>query len=466
MKTMIRKIASLGIIGVFLFLSYTPIVSADAVQDRILKVRNSVVRIVNVTADNQMFIGTGWPVGKTSPVKYFVTNHHVIDGAAKIYVHHDDRQDTFVPAKVIDFSSMNEKDLAILELEQPLDIEPFKVLTSDKVSPVEHVWTLGFPGLADEAFGKTDIDSRPENVTINQGNISKFVEDKVQGRKMYQVNAAINHGNSGGPLVNDNGEVIGINTITIRGEDAQGLFGAVQVDEVLPMLEKNGIGYLLADGAGNTGNKEEPSKGGDRSAATGDSSSGSIMEKIGYVVGIIVVIGIIVLIIVAVAKNNKKQQALGMGGGPGPGPGYGSSVPQQPPHTPHTPNTPNMPYMATPDPNQGRGAVAVPSGPPSLHGLSGEFAGGSFDLTAGPIAIGRDPLQSQLVFSPGTTDVSRKHCTIQYDGLNKQFILEDNGSSNGTYLQSGERLVPGKYYVLQPGDRFYVANPKYNFEVR
>lgn len=445
--------ARIGVIAALLLYCFIPVVSAASPEETVVKARSSVIRVVSDHGDGNFGLGTGWPVGKSSQVKYFVTNHHVINGGVKIYIHRDDRQDSFIPAQVIDFDDENHKDLAILELEQPIDIVPFKLQTSDHVSPVEHVWTLGFPGAADNIFGKgtlDQLDSRPENVTVNQGNISKFVEDKVQGRKMYVINAAVNHGNSGGPLVNDKGEVVGINTITLEptGDSVQGLYGAVQVDELIPMLDKNGVEYELAKGGGTGGNG---GNGGNSTDSSG-SSAGSILEKIGYVIGGIVVIGIIVLIVVAVAKNNKKQQALGMGGGPGPGP----RAPQQP----HTPN------MASSDPNQGRGAVAVPSGPPSLYGLSGEFAGSSFDLTAGPIAIGRDPLQSQLVFSPGTTDVSRKHCTILYDGLNKQFILEDNGSSNGTYLQSGERLVPGKYYVLQPGDRFYIANPKYSFDVR
>ncbi|WEK53127.1 MAG: trypsin-like peptidase domain-containing protein [Candidatus Cohnella colombiensis] len=434
-------------------IALTPIVSAASAEETVLKARESVVRVLAFNDDGNGGTGTGWPVGTSNRVQYFITNHHVIADMQYVYIHRDDDQESFIPATVIDYYSQDGKDLAILQISEPIRITPFKLTLSDHVSAVEHVWTLGFPGLADQAYGKDqEFDSRPENVTINQGNVSKIVEDKAQGRKVYQVSAAINHGNSGGPLVNDRGEVIGINTFTIVGEDAQGLFGAVQVDELIPLLEDNNVPYELADGwkQGKNGSESSDtgeSSGKDEKSTTTEKTVNSKSDNtISYVIGgAVILVGGAFLI---VRKNRSQPVAVASHAG----------------HSMESLATPLAQHHSPSNVAQVGSGIST-AGSPSLYGLTGEFKDSSYDLTTNSITLGRDPLQSQLVFT-GTPDISRKHCTIQYDGLNNQFILEDHGSSNGTFLQSGERLQPGSYYVLQRGDRFYVANPNYTFEVR
>ncbi|MFC5532026.1 trypsin-like peptidase domain-containing protein [Cohnella yongneupensis] len=436
-----------GAISLLSGLLIVPVASAATPEDKILKARESVVRVYAPLDEEQASLGTAWPVGTSDEVKYFVTNHHVIDGTQAVFIVHDEPQseDSLIPAKVIDFYTQDRQDLALLELERPIKMKPFKLVESKDVSPIEHVWTLGFPGIADKAFGKEQqLDSRPENVTIAQGNVSKIVDDVSQGRAMYQVTATINHGNSGGPLVNDNGDVIGINTITITGEDAQGLYGAVQVDELIPLLEQNDVEYELASSG---------SKGGNGSSNSDDEESSSSSDTQWYWIG--GVVGLVAAIVVVVNLNRRKQRPMAVAAGGGVYPQFPVQAPA--PSVPHV--GPVSPPASSPD------YYEAQIKPPSLFGITGEFAGNDFDLTGGPISIGRDPLQSQLVFT-NTPDVSRKHCTIQYDALNDQFILEDNGSSNGTYLQSGEKLVPGQFYALQRGERFYLTNPNVLFEVR
>ncbi len=82
-----------------------------------------------------------------------------------------------------------------------------------------------------------------------------------------------------------------------------------------------------------------------------------------------------------------------------------------------------------------------------------------------PVLIGRDSSCCKVIFPEGTVGVSRRHCSLQYDSLKKQFILTDLGSSYGTFLKNGEKLTPNNPYHLNSGDSFYAGVPSNAFKV-
>ncbi|RYX90006.1 trypsin-like serine protease, partial [bacterium] len=131
---------------------------------------------------------------------YILTNYHVIEGATKIEVTFDKKS---YPAIVIGVTPNN--DLAILQVKAPANLlVPAKLGDSSKLQVGQTAIALGNP------FG---ILGR----TMTSGIVSAINRDvKIQNtvfRGMIQTDAAINGGNSGGPLVNTDGEVIGINTL-------------------------------------------------------------------------------------------------------------------------------------------------------------------------------------------------------------------------------------------------------------
>jgi hypothetical protein len=113
--------------------------------------------------------------------------------------------------------------------------------------------------------------------------------------------------------------------------------------------------------------------------------------------------------------------------------------------------------------------LAQPSGSgraePRLYGISGDFSGRHFRITDRPLALGRDPTQCGLVFRTDAAEISRKHCSLSYHAEKGLFLLQDHGSSNGTFLH-GRRLEPNKTYELRPGDRFSLSGDRHWFEVR
>src|SRR5262249_17270860 len=121
------------------------------------------------------------------------------------------------------------------------------------------VWAVGFPGASNRS-GDEEAEFIP---TLTQGIISRFFNGKVgpqmPSMQMIQTTAALNPGNSGGPLFNECGEVIGVNRAKalarvttpdgreIRVPEADAINWTVEAAELLTELERLSIPYTLAN---------------------------------------------------------------------------------------------------------------------------------------------------------------------------------------------------------------------------
>ena len=142
------------------------------------------------------------------PKGYIVTNRHVVDKADRIRVRfQDDAPGVQHDAKVI--GTDQETDLAVIKVEADRALPAAKMGNSDGMEVGDWVLAVGSP------FGLSE--------TVTAGIVSAKGRDIVPGRQFQtfiQTDAAINPGNSGGPLVNMNGEVIGINTAILSETNA------------------------------------------------------------------------------------------------------------------------------------------------------------------------------------------------------------------------------------------------------
>lgn len=160
------------------------------------------------------------------PEGYIVTNEHVISSASKIIV-------TLSHGPVYEahlVSSDPESDLAVLKVDSPQTLPYVEMGISHDLMIGETVIALGNP------FGfknsiTTGVLSATDRTLTFEG---KYGEVKYEG--LIQTDALINPGNSGGPLVNINGELIGINTAIVS--QAQGIGFAIPVDKVKETLVK------------------------------------------------------------------------------------------------------------------------------------------------------------------------------------------------------------------------------------
>lgn len=181
--------------------------------------------------------GTGFVINKEG---YVITNNHVIKGNKGIFLVKN-KFEQYKKVKLI--KTYPKHDIAILKI-QNYSKETFLKLQKPKtITKGLKIFPLGFPGGADTLEGITF------NPTLNAGIISK-IDIATRGSfppnyKLIQIDAAINHGNSGGPLLSKNGTVVGINTL---GKDGtQGIFWAIHVEELIKVLKQNNIAYTIDD---------------------------------------------------------------------------------------------------------------------------------------------------------------------------------------------------------------------------
>ncbi len=153
--------------------------------------------------------GSGICVGARDVI---LTNHHVIDGGGEIEVYPfivKDKSPVRLPMVRATVVYQSEKqDVAVLKLEKaPETLEPLLVASSSP-SPGERVYAIGSPGLGKEIL----------ELSISQGLVSSKSR-KLEGVPYLQHSAAVNPGNSGGPLLDEFGHVVGVVTLKARLEN-------------------------------------------------------------------------------------------------------------------------------------------------------------------------------------------------------------------------------------------------------
>jgi pSer/pThr/pTyr-binding forkhead associated (FHA) protein len=79
--------------------------------------------------------------------------------------------------------------------------------------------------------------------------------------------------------------------------------------------------------------------------------------------------------------------------------------------------------------------------------------------------MGRAATVAQLVFDGEASNVSRRHCRIGFERETGSFKLEDLWSSNGTYVESGEKVEPTSPRTLRSRDQFFLGDREEIFEV-
>ncbi|HHU49722.1 MAG: S1C family serine protease [Caldicoprobacterales bacterium] len=155
---------------------------------------------------------------------HILTNHHVIEGAKELFVILSNGEK--IEAKLI--GSDPQSDIAVVKVDYD-DLTVAKIGDSDKVRKGDFVIAIGNP-LGHELAG-----------TVNFGVISaanRKLQLPEKTMELIQTDAAINQGNSGGALVNMNGEVIGMNTIKFGGGTIEGLGFAIPSNIFKPIAEE------------------------------------------------------------------------------------------------------------------------------------------------------------------------------------------------------------------------------------
>lgn len=381
------------------------------------------------TYDDYYYSGTAFGVGESgSYAQTFVTNCHVVsDSKGKVYdfvyICIDDAniydESTLIKCNILYTDS--DIDIAVIQADAPIvGVTTLPLLPAETMQSGEHVYALGFPGIADVVADSNNY--TVEDITVTDGIISRYLTS--DGRKCMAHMATINHGNSGGPLINDYGQVIGINTFGYTEYETADTRGyAIYIDYAMDALDQLDIEYTrhtkVDEGSEATPEPTtEPT-----TEPTAEPTERPIEED--ESVPILVVVGVsaaVVIIVAAIAviviiKTRKPAQKKG--------------------------NSSENASVRTD--SEKTYSICVVKGP--MQGRRWQLSGS--------LVIGRDPA-GDIVYPSSTAGISRNHCRIDLRG--GMVVLTDLGSTYGTYvdgrkLNAHESVVIGQNTVMSLGSQ-------------
>lgn len=412
-------------------------------------------------------------------------------------------RDVTVPVRIDNVSI--DMDWAVLTLARTLqDHVPLTLRSSDTVELTENVYAVGFPALISYAEDVNTYTS--SDVTITNGQVNKVsYGENIFSHKNYdfiQSSCKLSSGNSGGPLVDENGYVVGVCEGAWGTQFTDEYYTSVAIDQVIVYLQAMGIEYKMAD-------IEEPQVEPTEAATeiqmpeteaiaiteapiVTEAVSDNIpvnVEKQGegglstvtlivIIVAALLLIGVIVLVVVLAAGKKKKSTAtseqrvpVGVAASPVP--------PQQPAAPFHQPTAPPVAPFATAPAVSGAGETTVLSGAGETT-LLNAGAGETSVLSMAPLckliheknnetisiskpdfSIGKERARVDYCISDNNS-VSRLHARIVCK--EGKFFIIDQNATNGTYVNN-VRSQPRREVEIKDGDQIKLSDEIFTFKV-
>lgn len=202
------------------------ITETNTIRESVDKIYNAVVYIESLKNGTATGSGSGFVYKKDDKYGYVLTNQHVIDGSTEIEI-------TNIEGKVSKATLLGEdaySDIAVLRIDKEDVLQVAELGSSEDAYLGDTVFTVGSP------LGKTYMGSVTKGVLSGKNRTVTVSSQFVM--EVLQVDAALNPGNSGGPLVNINGEVIGINSLKLSQSEIEGMGFAIPIELVKTISEK------------------------------------------------------------------------------------------------------------------------------------------------------------------------------------------------------------------------------------
>lgn len=233
-----------GTLGSYIVITKVPSVSKSIVENvskveltensialSVEKAYDGVVTVVSYKNNQKISTGSGFVYKKDDKVGYIMTNNHVVDGADKVEVVMSNNET--VEATILGKETYS--DIAVLSINKDKVLSVLEIGDNSKMKLGDTVFTIGAPmGL--EYSG-----------TVTKGILSgkdRMVEVSFSGStsdyymKVLQTDAAISPGNSGGPLLDVNGAVIGINSLKLVKDEVEGMGFAIPIEIALSYVDR------------------------------------------------------------------------------------------------------------------------------------------------------------------------------------------------------------------------------------
>jgi S1-C subfamily serine protease len=374
------------------------------------------------------------------------------------------------------------KDVAVIKIEVK-NAPILKLSDSDKVQLQDHVTVIGYPGAAD-TFNSGLLSAKSAlEATMNDGKISAR-KQASSGAPILQTSAPATHGNSGGPVLNDANEVIGLLTFrgdTVNGQEVSGFAFIVPSNTVMEYVKsagasndhgptdtlfREGLDYYWQQYYSSAIPKFEEVKrlfpqhsevdrlvqSSQQAKAEGKEKSSFPFWIVAVIVGVLLLLGLLLIIIivgVVVAKKRKKKGTDPEGDRARPAharPPSPAPAPAPAAFTPPSRSPSPSPFPAVaPMPSVGDQGMTVdlsrtiaitedgdafkPSYG-SISFVSGPLSGQEFQIKHDGDFIGRDGGSAQIVI--GDPRISKRHLWIGVK--NGRVVIADQNSRNGTFI--------------------------------
>ena len=392
------------------------------------------------------------------------------------------QSDFKIKAKLV--NSSENMDFAILKLSQPISNHSMLPLRdSTTVKAAETVYAVGYPVAKDttEYFNEKDIIY--EQGTINRTEYrteeihtgytywvkdNKYFEPVMvdylfKGNQLIYSGNTSSGGNSGGPLVDASGNVIGICT----ANDSSSCFASA-IDQVMEVLDTVNISYTKAG----TNTTPEPDSKEDDSSTTTKPAPETTTKPVkqdglstGAIIGIVAAIAVVILIIIiALVMSKKKSTPQGPSNN-------GGFTPPAPPVAPAPPvGGPTMTGAGGAG-SEGTTVLSSNAGDPNATTVLGASAATAclirtsnnerINITKPYFKLGKDANRVDYCIT-GNPAVSRFHASIV--SKNGQFFIVDNSTTNHTYVN--DSMIPANVETqISDGARIRLADEKFEFKV-
>lgn len=202
---------------------------SDTIKESVDKIYHATVVVENYERGSKSGYGSGFIYKKEKNTVYVMTNHHVIEDSDSLKVVTMDGES--IEAELL--GSDEYMDIAVLKFTSNKDFAIAQTGDSTKMEIGDTVFTVGTP-VKEDYMGtvtKGIISGKNRSVTVEIDNSSYMME-------VLQTDASINPGNSGGPLVNVNGEVIGVNSMKLVESSVEGMGFAIPIEMAMSQVEK------------------------------------------------------------------------------------------------------------------------------------------------------------------------------------------------------------------------------------
>lgn len=208
----------------------------NSISSSVDKVYGSTVVVIASSKGKQISTGTGFIYKKNNGKAYIMTNNHVIDGADSVEVEFNDKSDR-IDAEIVGGDTY--ADIAVLTIKDD-DYTVVEMGEVDSLKLGDTIFTVGSPmGVNYKGTVTKGILSGKERMV--EVNLSGTTSDYYM--KVLQLDAAVNPGNSGGPLCDVSGKVIGIISLKIVQDEVEGMGFAIPIEDAVKyasLIEEGG----------------------------------------------------------------------------------------------------------------------------------------------------------------------------------------------------------------------------------